>query len=343
MNQDFYQNTPEGESPFTPIKNASYYRREARTALKNRWGIAIIVTLLAMLLGGISEGFSFNLDFSGPQTESEEVFVMTEEQAEKVVEYLKNADYEALLDAISERIPTFPMLLSILFFVAVFSIIFSIAFALFVSSPIKLGYQRFQLELIDNNGPAIQVQTLFRYFKECYFKSIGLNVLHGLIMFVTMIPMIVFTILGFSNFYASLIGLLSSGETVAMIDLALSALGMVGLILLGAIITMVIHIPITYMYTYAHMIMAEYPTIGVIDALRNSRNLMRGNKWKLFCLEISFIGWIILCAFTCGIGFIVLQPYMEAAKAAFYHDISNRAAAKETEFPSLDPDGYIAQ
>ncbi|MBQ8309954.1 MAG: DUF975 family protein [Clostridia bacterium] len=344
MNQDFYQ-TPEGESPFTRVKNAAYYRSQARTSLKPYWGIAIIVTLLAMLLGGVSEGFSFNFsfDFSNAEAEIEESIPLTEEQAQKVLEYLEKGDYQSIINAITDRVPALSTLFPILLFFVILATVFSIAFSLFVSSPVKLGYQRFQLELIDNNTTGIQVQTLFRFFKESYFKSIGLNILHGLILFATSLPLLIFTVIGVINFFTSIAVLITTAETIAALDVALSALGMAGLILLGAIITTVIRIPITYMYAYAHMIMAEYPTIGVIDALRNSRNLMRGNKWKLFCLEISFIGWIILSAFTCGIGMIVLQPYMEAAKAAFYHDISNRDTAKEVEFPSLNPDDYIAQ
>ena len=337
---------PEGESPFTPIKNAAYYRREARAVLKNRWGIAIIVTLLAMLLGGVAGGFSFNFSFSNTGTSSdaemEESFQLTEEQLAKLEQHLQNGDYETIFRELNERIPSLPTLLTIFFIGFMIATIFSLAFAIFVSSPIKLGYQRFQLELIDNNPQGIQVQTLFRYFKESYFKSIGLNLLHSLILFVTQIPLLIFTVLGALQMIASIPSIFSSTGEQMYWNFALSILGMLGLILLGAILSLVIRIPITYMYTFAHMIMAEYPTVGVIDALRTSRNLMRGNKWKLFCLEFSFIGWIILATICCGIGMIVVQPYMEAARAAFYNDITNRSAAKEAEFPSINPDDYIA-
>lgn len=50
--------------------------------------------------------------------------------------------------------------------------------------------------------------------------------------------------------------------------------------------------------------------------------MMQGNKWRLFCLQLSFLGWILLTIFTCGIGMIVLNPYMEAAMAAFYREVS---------------------
>lgn len=49
--------------------------------------------------------------------------------------------------------------------------------------------------------------------------------------------------------------------------------------------------------------------------------MMEGNKMKLFLLDLSFIGWAILCLFTFGLGFFVLQPYMQVARAAFYEDL----------------------
>ena len=44
-------------------------------------------------------------------------------------------------------------------------------------------------------------------------------------------------------------------------------------------------------------------------------------EMKLFMLDLSFIGWAILCLFTFGIGFFFLQPYMQASHAAFYEDL----------------------
>jgi len=58
---------------------------------------------------------------------------------------------------------------------------------------------------------------------------------------------------------------------------------------------------------------------------------MSGNRWRLFCLHVSFIGWAILCAFTLGIGNLWLNPYKNAATAAFYREISG------TEQPTIAP------
>jgi uncharacterized membrane protein len=49
--------------------------------------------------------------------------------------------------------------------------------------------------------------------------------------------------------------------------------------------------------------------------------MMKGPKWKLFCLDLSFIGWAILCVFTLGIGTLWLQPYIEASHSKFYEEL----------------------
>lgn len=77
----------------------------------------------------------------------------------------------------------------------------------------------------------------------------------------------------------------------------------------------------TYSYAMTPYILYENPDMSASDAIRKSKELMKGNKWRLFCLNFSFFGWAVLCIFTCGIGFLWLKPYQEAAFAAFYRDL----------------------
>ena len=69
------------------------------------------------------------------------------------------------------------------------------------------------------------------------------------------------------------------------------------------------------------LILYENPGMRPMAALKASKELMRGNKWRLFCLQFSFIGWALLCALTAGIGNLWLCPYQEAAQASFYRQI----------------------
>ena len=81
----------------------------------------------------------------------------------------------------------------------------------------------------------------------------------------------------------------------------------------------------SYRYALAPYLMTENPEIGVMEAISRSKELMRGNKARLFCLQFSFLGWILLCILTLGIGSLWLSPYMKAAEAAFYLDVTGRA------------------
>jgi len=58
-----------------------------------------------------------------------------------------------------------------------------------------------------------------------------------------------------------------------------------------------------------------------LDCITESKNLMKGHKWRLFVLDLSFIGWGILSVLSLGIGLIWLLPYQNATKVAFYEDL----------------------
>jgi uncharacterized membrane protein len=61
------------------------------------------------------------------------------------------------------------------------------------------------------------------------------------------------------------------------------------------------------------------------QALKESRRIMRGNRWKLFCLQMSFLGLAFLSILTLGIGLIWLVPYQQAAIAVFYREAKKNA------------------
>lgn len=97
-------------------------------------------------------------------------------------------------------------------------------------------------------------------------------------------------------------------------------------------------------YSMTFFIMAEDPNISAQDALRKSKEMMTGHKWDLFWLSFSFIGWIILAAFTFGIGFLWLNSYMYASYVVFYQNLKSKNGVnanpeKEPEFTVID-NGY---
>ena len=91
-----------------------------------------------------------------------------------------------------------------------------------------------------------------------------------------------------------------------------------------------------YSYAMAPFIMLENPNCGARQALAESKEMMRGNRWRLFCLEISFIGWSFLNLFTLGIGSLWLNPYVEVSRAAFYREISGTSYVQEAPQVTLE-------
>lgn len=115
-----------------------------------------------------------------------------------------------------------------------------------------------------------------------------------------------------------------------------------------------------YSYYMTPFILCEHPEMTAREAIKESKELMRGNKLRLFCLEFSFIGWYILSVFVLyvaimvasvpmfsltldtnfylSVGMIVimivmligyvlavsltLSPYVTASMAVFYREIS---------------------
>ena len=80
-----------------------------------------------------------------------------------------------------------------------------------------------------------------------------------------------------------------------------------------------------YSYRMVPYILADDPTIGGKDAITLSRQMMDGQKWKTFVLDLSFIGWAILSVFTFGIlGVFYVKPYKCSTDAELYRALKNQ-------------------
>ena len=66
--------------------------------------------------------------------------------------------------------------------------------------------------------------------------------------------------------------------------------------------------------------------------------LMRGNKIKLVGLQFSFMGWMLLCLFTCGIGFLFLIPYMQISECMYYNQLITEQKQREEPTEEKEPE-----
>lgn len=74
-------------------------------------------------------------------------------------------------------------------------------------------------------------------------------------------------------------------------------------------------------YSQTYYILKDNPDMGILDIITESKNRMKGLKGKYFLTVLSFIGWAILAAFTFGIGYLFLVPYVYATLASFYENL----------------------
>lgn len=91
-----------------------------------------------------------------------------------------------------------------------------------------------------------------------------------------------------------------------------------------------------YEYRMVPYLMAEYPDMAPSEAFRISREMMTGNKWEAFVLDLSFIGWNILSGITFGlVGVFYAGPYKMLTDSALYLVLKKTNPA----FGYVQPDG----
>lgn len=170
---------------------------------------------------------------------------------------------------------------------------------------------------------------------KTFGKGIGIEVLLGLII----IPIVIII--------AIIIGVVwGLYMSTAIINSLTPSYGiMIGITIL---LTLILCIPLIILGLYffpAVILVCEDNNRGIIQCIKESLKLMKGNLWNLFVLQLSFIGWAILCiiptifiailtAFSlnevavvilsniASIGFLWLVPYMNTTFLNFFNEIS---------------------
>lgn len=99
------------------------------------------------------------------------------------------------------------------------------------------------------------------------------------------------------------------------------------------VLTLYVFMIPVFIWTYA-VSLTPYLTydrkeLSISACMKESKRLMKGHKWQLFCLQLSFIGWGLLALLTLGIGVLWLLPYQHLSIAAFYEDVLKENATAE--------------
>lgn len=87
---------------------------------------------------------------------------------------------------------------------------------------------------------------------------------------------------------------------------------------LGFILLIIPGLILSYSYSQFMFVFIDNPDIGIIECLKTSRQIMKGYKWKLFVLGLSFIPWFLLMCITLGLAIFYVNPYLMATYSEFY-------------------------
>jgi uncharacterized membrane protein len=209
---------------------------------------------------------------------------------------------------------------------AVLATLVIVVVALFFSSPTI--YTSYKLQTFMEGYSYTSVSDMVSLasdpeFADLQRQSNGTSALSLLIEIFLLLPLQV----GFVNAFRKLLVKLDTnivGNTFDFSNYWRKIGGMIWMSLLTFFWSLLFIIPgIVKAFSYAMtpFILDEYPELTPVEAIHRSRMMMKGHKFDLFWLYLSFIGWAILCIPTCGIGFLWLAPYMQTAEAAFYEEV----------------------
>lgn len=91
--------------------------------------------------------------------------------------------------------------------------------------------------------------------------------------------------------------------------------------LLCSALTSLVSFILNLFYAQTFFLLHDFPQYTAVELLSASRKLMRGHKWKLFYIQISFLPLFLLSTLSCGIAMLWIIPYMNATLTEFYLDI----------------------
>lgn len=111
----------------------------------------------------------------------------------------------------------------------------------------------------------------------------------------------------------------------------------------GFILLVIPGIILCFAYALVPFVLYDNPELSATEVLQKSRMMMKGHKWELFFLYLSFIGWAILCIFTLFIGYLWLAPYMQMTEVKFYEMIRAEFEGETEEYETVEENTPIKE
>lgn len=191
--------------------------------------------------------------------------------------------------------------------------------------PLGFGIKWAYLNLVREQE--FKIETMFNPYKNIFGKSILTSLLQTLLVFLWSLPLIVLGVIGLIYSMPKFIDIALDGSGSGPTDLMVFK----GIIYIFVFLILLMIPVIIKRITYAQTmyVLKDIPGLSPLEAITMSKKMMVGYKWRYFKLNLSFIGWALLCILTLGVGFLWLIPYIQTTLAEFYNQLSREFFGSE--------------
>jgi uncharacterized membrane protein len=200
-----------------------------------------------------------------------------------------------------------------------------------VSLPMSFGFLAvfMKLKRDENVGYTDFITIGFENFAKVW-RVFGNMVLKTIVPLILVIVFMVVYVLGVGISYFNLTTTTSYNYTTQVSSSSsFSFLAFIGLI--GYIASFIYFIVKVYLYSLSFYILYDNPDKSGREIVEESASLMQGHRWAFFWLSLTFIGWVILSAFTLYIGMLWVMPYIMVTFVCFYETLANVSYTQNVE------------
>lgn len=215
---------------------------------------------------------------------------------------------------------------AITFFLSLIPIIGFIA-NIIISIPISFGFSVCFMRL--KRGEDIHYTDFFNVGFSNFTKVWKVCGNVALKMLVPLLLVVVFCIIYLVGMTGSIFNIFNDSINYT-VSAGFGGLAIIGLI--GYLASLIYLIPKGYLYALSYYVLYDNPDKSGKEIVEISESLMKGNRWNLFWLCLTFIGWAILSILTLYIGTLWLVPYMMVSFVCFYESLTE----KTTVTPNTD-------
>ena len=326
-------------------KRKELKEKAKKTLKKNYWTIVIVCFIMAICTGeyglssvSVERNFE-SADITSEIQRAEEIDDSTKIDSEENTEDLTETYRKALenyinssansvvktqkyvykiVDGIAKLIEKAQAEAVILFIAAVIAFVFVV----FVADPLIVGEKRFFIKARRNSKTKVGVITTI--FKKGEWTNIAKTMLiKNIFMFVWVLLIIIGVLIIVSpmmlkNYYIS--------EYVDGIATMIAVIVGIALVIAGIVMFAIK----SYEYRMIPYLLAENPHFKEKEIFKLTKQMMEGNKWETFVLDLSFILWYFLSIVTLGlVAILYVNPYTEATKVELYAHLRNEAVKKK--------------